>query len=108
MSQARPTNVADTEADARRRAVAGRGGGERRGFIAGATEARPGIITTEFWLCFLGAIAVVIAGYASDSFDNDLAWALFAGLIAAYALSRGFAKSGSREGPFVVSSRNED
>ena len=74
-----------------------------RGFVTGTTEARPGIMTTEFWLCLLGAIGVVIAGYVSDTFDNDVAWALGAGLLAAYALSRGFAKAGSREGPFMVS-----
>jgi hypothetical protein len=79
-----------------------------RGFIAGTTEARPGIMTTEFWLTVLAAIGVVIAGYVSDTFDNDLAWALGAGLIAAYSLSRGFAKSGSREGPFVVGMGDRD
>ncbi len=73
-----------------------------RGFVAGTTEARPGIITTEFWLSVLAAIGVVVAGYVSDTFTTDLAWALGAGLIAAYAISRGLAKSGSREGPFVV------
>jgi hypothetical protein len=73
-----------------------------RGFVTGTTEARPGIMTTEFWLCVLGAIGIVVAAYVSDTFDNDLGWALAAGLIAAYALSRGFAKSGSREGPFLA------
>jgi len=65
-------------------------------------------MTTEFWLSLLAAIGVVIAGYISDTFDNDLAWALGAGLIAAYALSRGFAKSGSREGPFLIGSDDRD
>jgi hypothetical protein len=79
----------------------------RRGFVAGATEARPGLITTEFWLSVLAAIGIVIAGYVSDTFDNDLAWALGAGLIAAYTLSRGLAKCGSREGPFVISTERD-
>ena len=83
-------------------------GARGRGFIAGATEARPGIMTTEFWLSVLAAIGVVIAGYVSDTFDNDLAWGLGAGLIAAYALSRGLAKAGSREGPFIISSNDRD
>jgi len=65
-------------------------------------------MTTEFWLSVLSAIGVVIAGYVSDSFGNDLAWALGAGLIAAYTLSRGFAKAGSREGPFVIMSGDDD
>src|SRR4051812_13541390 len=72
-----------------------------RGLVAGTTEARPGIITTEFWLTVLSAIGVVVASYISDTFTTDLGWALGAGLIAAYTLSRGLAKSGSREGPFV-------
>jgi hypothetical protein len=58
-------------------------------------------MTTEFWLCLITAAVVIVAGYVSDAFDVDTAWALGAGVIAAYALSRGLAKSGSREGPFV-------
>jgi hypothetical protein len=30
------------------------------------------------------------------------AWALFGGIVAAYVLSRGIAKAGSKEGPFIV------
>jgi hypothetical protein len=82
-------------------------GSRNRGFVTGTTEARPGIMTTEFWLCLLAAIGIVIAGYVSDTFDNDLAWGLGAGLLAAYALSRGLAKSGSREGPFMVGMRDD-
>ena len=75
----------------------------RRGnFVAGETEARPGIMTTEFWLTIVSAMTVVIAAYISDSFETDLGWALFAGIIAAYLISRGLAKVGSREGPFVL------
>jgi hypothetical protein len=80
----------------------------RRGFVAGMTEARPGFMTTEFWLSLIAAVTIVIAGYVSDTFDNDLAWALGAGLIAAYALSRGLAKSGSREGPFAIDLRRDN
>ena len=82
--------------------------GARRMFFAGETEARPGIMTTEMWLTILAAAMLVIVGYISDSFDTDLAWALFAGVIAAYVLSRGFAKAGSREGPFILGDRNPD
>jgi hypothetical protein len=77
------------------------GRAQKRGFFVGATEARPGIMTTEFWLTLVAAATVVIAAYMSDTFDNDLGWAIFGGLIAAYALSRGIAKAGSREGPFL-------
>jgi hypothetical protein len=77
--------------------------GRRRGMLfSGETEARPGMMTTEFLLTLLAAATVVIAGYVSDLFDEDLAWALFAGIVAAYVLSRGIAKAGSKEGPFSV------
>ena len=68
----------------------------RRGFVTGTTEARPGIMTTEFWLSLAMAIAVIVAGYVSDAFSVDTGWALGAGLIAAYALSRGLAKAGTK------------
>ena len=70
--------------------------------FASETEARPGIMTSEFLLTVLAAAVVVIAGYVSGTFSEDLAWGLFAGIIAAYVLSRGIAKAGSKEGPFVV------
>ena len=76
--------------------------------MSGTTEARPGIMTTEFWLSIIMAATVIVAGYVSDAFDVDLAWALGAGIIAAYALSRGFAKAGSREGPFMVDLPRDD
>ena len=79
-----------------------RGGGRRGVLFSGETEARPGIMTTEFGLTLLAAATVVIAGYVSDTFSNDLAWALFAGIVAAYIVSRGIAKAGSKEGPFSV------
>ena len=80
----------------------------RRGFVAGSTEARPGIMTTEFWLSIAMATAVIVAGYFSDALNADTAWALGAGVIAAYAVSRGLAKAGSREGPFIISSNDRD
>ena len=78
----------------------------RRGLSAfmGETEARPGLMTTEYWLAILSSATVVIAGYVSDALPERVAWALFAGIVAAYLLSRGLAKAGSREGPFVLTS----
>ncbi|MGH9051174.1 MAG: hypothetical protein ACRDY4_15705 [Acidimicrobiia bacterium] len=72
-----------------------------RGFVAGETEARPGLLTSEFMLTILTAVTLVVAGYISDTFPQRLAWMLFAGVIAAYILSRGIAKAGSKEGPFI-------
>src|SRR5215204_2558591 len=92
-----------TPDDRGQRAIRQETRGTRRGMLfSGETEARPGIMTTEFWLTLLAAAVVVIAGYVSDVFDEDLAWALFAGIVAAYVLSRGIAKAGSKEGPFIV------
>jgi hypothetical protein len=74
---------------------------------AGATEARPGFLTTEMWMTWLAAIVFVVAAYVSDSFDNDLGWILAASVFGAYILSRGLAKSGSREGPFFLSGTSD-
>ena len=79
----------------------------QRLFVAGETEARPGFMTSEFWLTVLSAITVVVAAYVSDSFDIDIGWSLFAGIIAAYVISRGLAKAGSREGPFVFGDKGD-
>jgi hypothetical protein len=79
----------------------------RRMFFAGETEARPGIMTSEFWLAVVSAATVVIAGYISGAFPIRLGWALFAGIVAAYLLSRGIAKAGSPEGPFVIGDRGQ-
>ena len=96
------TNVRTSD-DRGQRAVQQDTRGGRRGMLfSGETEARPGIMTTEFWFTLLAAATVVIAGYVSDLFAEDLAWALFAGIVAAYVLSRGIAKAGSKEGPFTV------
>jgi hypothetical protein len=89
-----------TRNDRGRRAVQETRGRRRVMLFSGETEARPGIMTIEFWLTLLAAATVVIAGYVSDLFSEDLAWALFAGIVAAYVLSRGIAKAGSKEGPF--------
>jgi hypothetical protein len=63
-----------TPDDREQRAGQQRTRGGRRGlFLAGETEAHPGIMTTEFWVTLLAAATVVIAGYVSDAFDEDLA-----------------------------------
>jgi hypothetical protein len=74
----------------------------RSGLFAGETEARPGLMTSEFLLTVLAAATVVIAGYVSATFDNDWAWVLLGVIVAAYILSRGIAKAGSKEGPFIA------
>ena len=43
-------------------------------------------MTTEFWLSIIMTVTVIVAGYVSDAFDVDLAWALGAGIVAAFVL----------------------
>jgi hypothetical protein len=75
--------------------------GGRRVFM-GETEARPGIVTSEFLLTVLAAATAVIAGYVSGALPVRLAWGIFGAIVVAYILSRGIAKAGSKEGPFIV------
>ena len=76
--------------------------------VVGTTEARPGFMTSEMYMTWAAAIVFVVAAYISDSFNNDLGWILAAAMFFAYILSRGIAKAGSREGPFVVSGPDRD
>jgi hypothetical protein len=75
----------------------------RQGFVAGTTEARPGLITTEFFLTLVASVLVVIAAYIDDGIADRLGWILLTAIVGAYVLSRGIAKAGSREGPFMAS-----
>jgi Flp pilus assembly protein TadB len=94
-------------ADVRRTASTSGAARRQRTFFAGETEARPGIMTSEFWLAVLSAATVVIASYISGALPIRLGWALFTGIVAAYLLSRGIAKAGSSEGPFVLGDRGQ-
>jgi hypothetical protein len=68
-----------------------------------ATETKHALKTTEFWIFLVVAIAVLIAadnlggGRAHDIFRADKAWLFVTVLAAGYLISRGLAKSGSRE-----------
>jgi len=79
----------------------------RPSIMAGDTEARPGLMTTEFWLTMIVGIAVVVISYVDDSFSVDLGWKLGVGLAAAYVISRGIAKAGSSE-RYVAQLRERD
>jgi hypothetical protein len=68
------------------------------------TETRPAFRTTEFWIYVAGVVAVLIASdvvgsgaHHSDYFRADRAWLYIVVLTVGYLLSRGFAKSGSRQ-----------
>jgi hypothetical protein len=78
------------------------GGMPRRGygFNRGSVETRPFFLTSEFGMTLLGIILVAIVSATAEDVDSHLASMLIAGLVAAYTLSRGLAKSGTRSGSF--------
>jgi hypothetical protein len=60
-------------------------------------ETKPFFLTSEF-LTLLGTIAALaIAMAVSDVFDGNRGWTLIAGVAAAYIVSRGIAKAGTRD-----------
>ena len=70
--------------------------------VAGAhDETRWALLTTEFWAMLLGIVVLLIAAASSDSFDDNRAWTLVTIIVAAYILSRGFAKVGTPHVPFL-------
>lgn len=52
--------------------------------------------TTEFWAMGGVIAAILVAAAVSDSLGDVRAWTLVAGVAAAYIISRGLAKAGSR------------
>lgn len=69
-------------------------GGGRRG---GYSETKPFFVTSEF-LTLIGAIAgVAIAMAVLDNLDAERGWLLITILAAAYMVSRGIAKAGTRD-----------
>jgi hypothetical protein len=64
------------------------------------TETRRSTKTSELWLAVASFATIVAAGYFSDALAVDRAWLFATIVMAAYLVSRGFAKSGSREPEF--------
>jgi hypothetical protein len=62
----------------------------------GMTETKPFFLTSEFFGCALAIIAMAIAVATADNFDSPRFWTLTAGIVAAYVISRGIAKSGTK------------
>lgn len=79
------------------RGVAGRRtdrGVERRTF----TETKAGTKTTEFMLTIAAVVALIVAVYVGDAdLDASDGWRYASWVVAAYILSRGLAKLGTRE-----------
>jgi hypothetical protein len=82
----------------------GRSDGARR-----TTETKHALKTTEFWTFLVVVIAILIAGdsvgggHGHDFFAADKVWLYVTILTVGYLVSRGFAKSGSRE-PYSLTS----
>ena len=86
---------ADTYGDRGDRYSADRRRRERGIFIS--TEARPGFVTTEFWLTILGIAALIILAFAVDEVGDRWGLGFATAVLIAYVLSRGIAKAGSSD-----------
>src|SRR6476620_1876928 len=62
-----------------------------------STEARPGFITSEFWLTILGVATMIILAYSSDALGVRWGLGMATVILLGYILSRGIAKAGSNE-----------
>jgi hypothetical protein len=79
-----------------------------------ATETKQAFKTTEFWAMVALVVAILIAGNSIESaeggpdvFAADKVWLYITILGSAYMISRGLAKSGSRE-PYYPEGTNGD
>ena len=59
-------------------------------------ETKPFFLTSEFAAALLAVVALAITAASSESIDAWRFWLLTTGITAAYLLSRGIAKSGTR------------
>lgn len=60
------------------------------------TETKPFFLTSEFAGTLVAIIALAITAAADNSIDSRFFWLLTTIMVAAYVLSRGIAKSGSK------------
>jgi len=67
-----------------------------RPMFRGMIETKPFFLTSEFFGCVLAIIAMAIAVATADNFDSPRFWTLTTGIVAAYVISRGIAKSGTK------------
>ena len=71
---------------------------ERRVEVRNAyTETKGSLVTTEFWAMAGVIAAILVAAQMLDHFTGQEAWTLVAAVAIGYMVSRGLAKSGSRD-----------
>ena len=61
------------------------------------TETKASTKTSEFFVYLVAAAAILIASFVVDGFNATEGWMFFTFLSIGYMVSRGLAKSGSRE-----------
>jgi hypothetical protein len=64
---------------------------------ARSTETKASTKTSEFVVYLIAAAAILIASFVVDGFNATEGWMFFTFLSIGYMISRGLAKSGSRE-----------
>ena len=62
-----------------------------------STETKLSTKTSEFFVYVIAAAAILIASYVVDGFNATEGWMFFTYLSIGYMISRGLAKSGSRD-----------
>jgi hypothetical protein len=70
---------------------------ERDAGIERSTETKASTKTSEFYVYLAAAAAILIASLIVDGFNATEGWMFFTFLSIGYMISRGLAKSGSRE-----------
>ena len=70
---------------------------ERDADLQRSTETKSFSKTSEFFVYVIAAAAILIASYVVDGFNATEGWMFFTYLSIGYMISRGLAKSGSRD-----------
>jgi hypothetical protein len=70
---------------------------ERDASVERSTETKASTKTSEFFVYVIAAAAILIASLVVDGFNATEGWMFFTYLTIGYLISRGLAKSGSRE-----------
>jgi hypothetical protein len=68
----------------------------RRAEVRRPIETKPFFLTSEFGVLAIFTVCLFIASAVLEDVDSRLAWILGTGLVGAYMLSRGIAKSGTK------------